>query len=112
MRTSAHSIKSTNKRSLLRDLPKEGTTLRLAYDRAMSGDWFDLRDLGGARKIAGIFIQLKDRYELEFTSRNCSEGTVRSYYKQYKCIGLWDGVSFKSLEDVKVALDYTTKGVA
>lgn len=109
MRTSAFSIKSKTNRSLLREVPKEGTNLRKAYDRAMTGKWFHLYDFVSPKQSSGIIVQLRVRYELELITRVNTDSSRSNNSRDYKCVGLWDGVEFKSLEDVKVALDHTLK---
>lgn len=85
------------------DKPREGTKLREIYDRAMTGNWFIIADIA-QKNIPNTLAQLTIGYELEFESKR----GYRSPSK-YRCIGKWDGADFKSIEEVREAIEFTKK---
>ena len=108
---SAHSIKSSGRGLQPQQKPREGSKLRIAYDRAMTGDWFHIRDMTGTTN--SLIRQLMD-YNLEFirkpdetTAFTTNRGGTLVPGRLYKCIGIWDGSELKTLDDVEVALDNT-----
>lgn len=108
MRTSASSIKGM-KQSRLQAKPREGSRLRKYYDRAVSGEWFDFVGETQTNR-AGLLEALRISYELEFISRAHPDRTpAQRALRQFKCIGMWHGVTLRSLEDVEVALEHTPK---
>lgn len=108
MRTSASSIKD-KKQSRLQAKPREGSRLRKYYDRAVSGKWFDFNEETASSRT-GVLEALRNSYELEFISRAHPDRTpAQRALRQFKCIGMWQGVDLRSLEDVKVALEHTPK---
>lgn len=108
MRTSASSIKG-NKQSRLQAIPRKGSRLRKYYDRAVSGEWFDFNEETAAART-GIIVALRNSYELEFISRaHPDRAPAQRALRQFKCIGMWVGVTLRSLEDVEVALEHTPK---
>jgi len=96
MRISAGSIK---KKTKLQDKPREGSKLRVAYDRALTGEPFNLRDLDNTHK--SLKRQLQE-YNLEFVTEPDPSGPNR---RQYRCIGIWIGVDLRTLDEVEVALN-------
>lgn len=100
MRTTAGNIKK-NSRGSVQEKPREGSKLRILYDRAMTGDWFIVSDIYLTNKY-NMINQLRLFYELEIIDQ-------RRFRKPslYKCIGRWDGTTLRSIEDVKEALVHT-----
>lgn len=116
-RTSANSVKR-KVNSPLQDKPREGTNLRTAYDRLMTGKPIKLDDIYPTNESrTSATQQLRETYELELrTVRDETiDRTVGASIKLWQCIGMWDGFDYRTVEDVQVALDNsvlrTNKGV-
>lgn len=101
-RTSASFIKTGQ--STLQSKPREGTKLRAAYDALMTGEPVDLKlyvksqrasDIVNQLEGYGLEIRSKPNYSLPYTTR------PRVFYT---CIGIWDGMQFTSVEDIRKAL--------
>lgn len=108
MRTSAHSIKANG--SQIQDKPREGSIIRGVYDKAITGEWFDLIGVE-AKNRTSVLEALRSSYELEFISRSHpNRQPHQRALRQFKCVGMWHGADLRSLEDVQVALEHTTKG--
>lgn len=82
-----------------RSFPTPGTSLHAAYLKALSGDWFSLRNY--TKGTTTMRLQLED-YGLEIISRPDPTGPTTSL--EYRCVGVWIGADLKTLDDVKVAL--------
>ena len=109
MRTSAHSIKSNGSGSQIRAYPREGTIIRPYFDLAMKGGWFEIEPDDPERR-KGIVRNLRQSYELELVTRKHPDNPHPVLGpRQYKCIGVWDGTILRSLQDVEVAINFSTE---
>lgn len=105
-RLSAGTIKGNHQRK--QSMPREGSKLREYYDLLVQGEAVSLKHIiNNAR--SGIINQLRD-YDLEIISiRDPATTSSRAPHVLYKCIGIWDGDTLQSIEDVEVALDNTVR---
>lgn len=103
MRASAHSIKGRGKGCAIQQEPREGTDLRKAYDRAITGEWFTLEGIKNRHSIT----MLRLNYELEF---KIERGYLDKRPTRYKCIGRWQGADLKSILEVEEAIEFTKQG--
>lgn len=106
MRLSAGTIKGNHQRK--QSKPREGSRLRWFYDRLAQGEAIDFPGISYSNRRT-ILNQLKD-YDLEIiTVRNPATISSGAPNVLYKCIGIWDGDTLQSVEDVEVALDNTVR---
>lgn len=111
MRVSAHSILKGGKGIQPQPRPDPNSILGAVYDALMRGELVRLSDFGVSPNSKGRIIeQLKD-YGLELrrendplTPRLNQRGGNRPR-ALYKCLGVWDNDSLRTLEDVREALE-------
>ncbi len=105
-RLSAGLIKGNHQRK--QSMPREGSRLREYYDCLVRGEAISFKHVTGNIR-SGIINQLRD-YDLEIISiRDPATTSTRAPHVLYKCIGIWDGDTLQSVEDVEVALDNTVR---
>lgn len=106
MRLSAGGIKGNHQRK--QSKPREGSRLRGFYDRLVQGEAINFPGISHSNRRT-ILDQLKD-YDLEIITIRDPASTSRTVpHVLYKCIGIWDGDTLQSIEDVEVALDNTVQ---
>lgn len=111
MRVSAHSILKGGKGIQPQPRPDPNSILGAVYDALIRGELVRLSDYGVNPKSKGRTIeQLKD-YGLELCRENDPlflkhnrQGGIRPR-ALYKCIGVWDNDSLRTLEDAREALE-------
>lgn len=102
MRMSANSIKRKGKGIQPQQRPTPGTNLGIAYDRAMTGDWFNWDGLCKSSNH-GLKLQLEG-YNLEFVSKHDPE-SGHGNKRLFKCVGIWVGADLQTLDHVREAIE-------